>query len=104
MRHLHPPDNHTKSHQTGRLSEAFKRQQEEQKKKSLLAQEVLKNKAKAPQLLQVLPSGKKRPVHRVLGDCLPHSFFFLTLDLRRSPGRGEGEDQDDSGQDDPVTV
>ena len=31
-------DNHTKSHKTGRLSDAFKQQQEEQKKKSLLAQ------------------------------------------------------------------
>ena len=65
-------DNHTKSHQTGRLSEAFKRQQEEQKKKSLLAQEVPKNKSKVAQLVQVLPGDKKKPVHRVLGEQ-PHS-------------------------------
>jgi len=63
-------DNHTKSHQTGRLSEAFKRQQEEQKKKSLLAQEALKNKNLKTKLVQVLPNGKKRPVHRVLGGAL----------------------------------
>jgi len=63
-------DNHTKSHQTGRLSEAFKKQQEEQKKKSLLAQEALKSKNLKPKLVQVLPNGKKRPVHRVLGGAL----------------------------------
>lgn len=63
-------DNHTKSHQTGRLSEAFKKQQEEQKKKSLIAQEALKNKNLKPKLVQVLPNGKKRPVHRVLGGAL----------------------------------
>jgi len=63
-------DNHTKSHLTGRLSEAFKKQQEEQKKKSLLAQEALKNKNLKPKLVQVLPNGKKRPVHRVLGGAL----------------------------------
>ena len=64
-------DNHTKSHKTGRLSDAFKQQQEEQKKKSLLAQEVLKNKSKGGQVVQVLPNGKKKPVHRVLGSALP---------------------------------
>ena len=64
-------DNHTKSHQTGRLSEAFKRQQEEQKRKSLLAQETLKNRNVKPKLVQVLPDGKKKPVHRVIGGAMP---------------------------------
>ena len=64
-------DNHTKSHQTGRLSEAFKRQQEEQKRKSLLAQEALKNRNVKPKLVQVLPDGKKKPVHRVIGGAMP---------------------------------
>ena len=32
---------------------------------------MLKNKSKSGQVVQVLPSGKKKPVHRVLGSALP---------------------------------
>ena len=38
---------------------------------SLPPQEVLKNKSKGGQVVQVLPNGKKKPVHRVLGSALP---------------------------------
>ena len=64
-------DNHTKSHQTGRLSEAFKKQQEDQKRKSLLAQEALKTKNMKAKLVQLMPDGKKKPVHRVIGGAMP---------------------------------
>ena len=36
-----------------------------------MLQEVLKNKSKGGQVVQVLPNGKKKPVHRVLGSALP---------------------------------
>lgn len=60
-------DNHTKSHTQGRLSEAFKRNQEEQRKKSLIAQETLKNAKTQKQVKTVAVRTKKQKAGTAAG-------------------------------------
>ena len=78
-------DNHLKSHLTGRLSEAFRKQQEEQKQKSLLAQEAIKNKTIKAKAVQILPGSLKKKS--------PLKLAASGIETTGSPFTGDGQDK-----------
>ena len=78
-------DNHLKSHLTGRLSEAFRKHQEEQKQKSIIAQEAIKNKTIKAKAVQILPGTLKKKS--------PSKLAALGLETTSSTSTTDGQDK-----------